>query len=48
MKKRIWNPSSTKDFTQKIQHQEFINKLDEFIDQHEKDEEIRMSRSWIF
>ena len=25
-------------FTQKIQHQEFINKLDEFIDQHEKDE----------
>ena len=26
-------------FTQKIQHQEFINKLDEFIDQHEKDEE---------
>ena len=38
-------------FTQKIQHQEFINKLDEFIDQHEKDEEIRrnrMSRSWIF
>ena len=29
MKKRIWNPSSTKRF----------NKLDEFIDQHEKDEE---------
>ena len=28
-------------FTQKIQHQEFINKLDEFIDQHEKDEEDR-------
>ena len=26
-------------FTQKIQHQEFITKLDEFIDQHEKDEE---------
>ena len=26
-------------FTQKIQHQEFIKKLDEFIDQHEKDEE---------
>lgn len=25
-------------FTQKIQHQEFIKKLDEFIDQHEKDE----------
>ena len=25
-------------FTQKIQHQEFIHKLDEFIDQHEKDE----------
>ena len=23
-------------FTQKIQHQEFINKLDEFIDQHEQ------------
>lgn len=25
-------------FTQKIQHKEFIHKLDEFIDQHEKDE----------
>lgn len=25
-------------FTQKIQHQAFIKKLDEFIDQHEKDE----------
>ena len=25
-------------FTQKIQHQEFIKKLDGFIDQHEKDE----------
>ena len=25
-------------FTQKIQHQEFIKKLDDFIDQHEKDE----------
>ena len=24
-------------FTQKIQHQEFINRLDEFIDEHEKD-----------
>lgn len=24
-------------FTQKIQHQEFVNKLDEFIDEHEKD-----------
>lgn len=33
-------PSSTKRFLpKKIQHQEFINKLDEFIDQHEKDEE---------
>ena len=26
-------------FTQKIQHQEKMNKLDQFIDQHEKDEE---------
>ena len=25
-------------FTQKIQHQEFISKLDEFIDQHEADD----------
>ncbi len=26
-------------FTQKIQHQEFISKLDEFIDHHEADAE---------
>lgn len=24
-------------FTQKVQHQQFINKLDEFMDQHNKD-----------
>ena len=38
MKKLYGIHSVQKIFTQKIQHQEFIKKLDEFIDQHEKDE----------
>jgi len=46
-----WHSQTTvyqykKIFTQKIQHQEFINKLDEFIDQHEKDEENQDEQNW--
>ena len=35
-------------FTQKVQHQEFMHKFDEFMEHHNDEEKIRMNRLWEF